>query len=904
MINYSDAFYLAGLLHDIGKFWQRADPSGAQSSAVLSEQTKKLESVLCPTTPKSIYTHKHVLWTAQFFESYNHLFKGAVRIEVPPDCSLERLASAHHNPGNAWERIVQQADHYASSSDRSKIKKDELIVAADDTKAGWDRFKSVPLDSILESVDLSGGENGSARAATGRLWRMPATPLELSETAIFPRKREDSAARLSQTAYADLWKGFTSGLGQYRPHSVAALCEALLTRLWTYSSCFPSSTIAHDLPDVSLYDHLKITAAFSACVCQYLLSQPQYADFNAQTDWRIDEDESPVLLIGADLSGIQAFIYDIASRQASKNLKARSFYLQQTATAVCRYVLNELGLHGGHVLYASGGGFYLLAPNTQRVRSKLGEIRRTIEDRIFEAHRTDLYLSFGNRPLTDRELMAPDRNERSRTLAEAWGQLTGKLAEQKRRRYAGPLLKRFNDFFMPQDVGGGTALDALTGEEIPPGKIEDWTDRDDDSVATLNRQTFQILELGRRLRSTQMLAQGRQMAGTSLTGIVNTFSLEEGRAVPDRAEFLFVLNDPARAIEMAGKHPSLPVSISFYGGNRYPCHDDADQSPKTFNELAGAPEGKRGEEAMQLARLGVLRMDVDSLGQIFQRGLRDRNTLSRMATLSRTLDSFFQGYLNTLRETGRTKAGEPFADHTYIIYSGGDDLFIVGRWDVTLELGEQIRRQFGAFSGNNPSLGLSGGLAIVPPKYPISKAADLAAEAEKAAKEHTTRPEPKGPPVREKDSFCLAGMGLTVQQYRNHKAETSLAPLRWDSEWELVRQLQQEIENYLRDQSLPMSFLTRVAALYAERASGDLYGWRWRMAYSWARLKERLGNDHDKLHRQLDNWLQLLTVGKTAQGFPSELEHSVYDYFDLFQLAARLAELSHRTRPKNQKLNN
>ena len=894
MSDYTDALYLAGLLHDIGKFWQRADPSGEPQSRILSAQTKNLISILCPTNPRSQKpTHKHVLWTAQFFESYGHLFKGDVRIATPQDCSLERLASAHHNPGNAWERIVQLADHYASSSDRSKIKEEELLAAADESKAGWDRFKSVPLDSILESVDLSGADGPQPGASPKRAWRMPAQALGLSEADLFPIPRDEPQARLSQEVYARLWAGFSGHLTNYKPRSVTALCDALMTRLWVYAACFPSSTLSDGLPDVSLYDHLKITGAFSACLYRYLVSQPKYADFNSQTDWRIDDTEAPVVLVGADLSGIQSFIYNVSSRQAAKNLKARSFYLQQTATAACRYVLEEPGLQAGHILYASGGGFYLLAPNTPAVVSKLGEIRQTLESCLFETHGTDIYLALASRPLTDGELMEPDRNARSRVLAKAWGDLTAQLAEQKRRRYAAPLADRFDDFFAPQDIGGRNPLDAITGEEIPQGKVEDWSEGSDtgDSLK-LHAQTHHILELGRRLRSTEMLALGRQQAGTSLAGLMNTYSIEEQQSPPPRANYLVVLNDPQRALEASNTHPALAVSLGFYGGNRYPHHDDRDESPKTFNELAGAPEDLRREQALQLARLGVLRMDVDSLGQIFQRGLRDRNTLSRMATLSRTLDAFFQGYLNTLHQTGTTEAGEAFADHTYIIYSGGDDLFIVGRWDVALELGEQVRKQFAAFCGHNPSLGLSGGLAIVPPKYPIAKAADLAAEAEKAAKEHTTE---RG----EKDAFCLAGMGLTVQRPVKGAAEPSLAPLRWDSEWLLVRRLQRDIQSYLQDDALPKSFLTHVAALYAQRAEGSEYEWRWRMAYNWARLKERLGKDQEPLLQQLDAWLQLLTLGRTAKGFPTELEHSGYDFFDLFQLAARLAELTHRTKPKS-----
>ncbi len=60
--------YLAALLHDIGKAFQRADSSGASSSKLLSENIKKLEGVLCPLHPVTKqYSHKHVLMDGAVF---------------------------------------------------------------------------------------------------------------------------------------------------------------------------------------------------------------------------------------------------------------------------------------------------------------------------------------------------------------------------------------------------------------------------------------------------------------------------------------------------------------------------------------------------------------------------------------------------------------------------------------------------------------------------------------------------------------------------------------------------------------------------------------------------------------------------------------------------------------------
>jgi CRISPR-associated protein Csm1 len=43
-----ETIYLSALLHDIGKFWQRADKGGANSSSILSTATKNNIGDYCP----------------------------------------------------------------------------------------------------------------------------------------------------------------------------------------------------------------------------------------------------------------------------------------------------------------------------------------------------------------------------------------------------------------------------------------------------------------------------------------------------------------------------------------------------------------------------------------------------------------------------------------------------------------------------------------------------------------------------------------------------------------------------------------------------------------------------------------------------------------------------------------
>ena len=73
------------------------------------------------------------------------------------------------------------------------------------------------------------------------------------------------------------------------------------------------------------------------------------------------------------------------------------------------------------------------------------------------------------------------------------------------------------------------------------------------------------------------------------------------------------------------------------------------EDPWTFSDIAA---GKKLEGETTTRLLGVLKADVDYLGQVFQEGLRREQSangfdgLTRIAALSRQMDWFFSGWLN------------------------------------------------------------------------------------------------------------------------------------------------------------------------------------------------------------------------------------------------------------------
>jgi CRISPR-associated protein Csm1 len=103
------------------------------------------------------------------------------------------------------------------------------------------------------------------------------------------------------------------------------------------------------------------------------------------------------------------------------------------------------------------------------------------------------------------------------------------------------------------------------------------------------------------------------------------------------------------------------------------------------------------------------------------------------------LDLFFSGYLNRICEyLSKEYLGENNAEISnlfYILYSGGDDVFIIAPWDKTLDVALEIRNKFDKLTGNNKNLSISAGYIQTKPKFTIRLSANYSKEAESVAKE-------------------------------------------------------------------------------------------------------------------------------------------------------------------------
>lgn len=105
--------------------------------------------------------------------------------------------------------------------------------------------------------------------------------------------------------------------------------------------------------------------------------------------------------------------------------------------------------------------------------------------------------------------------------------------------------------------------------------------------------------------------------------------------------------------------------------------------------------------------------------------IQSLKSISRDAAVSKNLAKFFTHYLNQIIE-------DNYKDQISVVYSGGDDLFLIGAWDRVIDCAFEINKKFKKYTLG--ALSLSAGISIHGPKFPLYRMAKDSGLAEKVAK--------------------------------------------------------------------------------------------------------------------------------------------------------------------------
>ena len=328
---------LGALLHDIGKFSQRA----CLGNMGLSPQSVGITPMICPTGQHGHPTHRHVLYTNEFMETLPFLPNGLDRSRVA------NLASFHHRPDTPDQWIIARADRLSSGMER--------YDHDDGPTPSSTAFRRTRLQAVASTIALP---------ETGPIRPVPLALAEMEPGQAFPLAKADGEDLTSQ--YHALWERFVTAWAANQCPAAPDFINRSISILERFTWCIPSATNA--VPDISLFDHLKTTAAIAACLCQ--------AGEGAA---------EPFFLVAGDLTGIQQYIFGIrqGSGGLARRLRARSFKVAAYLESISLTLLSRLGLSLAQRILFAGGKFHLLLPNTVETREQLAAVERSVSQWLF-----------------------------------------------------------------------------------------------------------------------------------------------------------------------------------------------------------------------------------------------------------------------------------------------------------------------------------------------------------------------------------------------------------------------------------------------------------------------------------------------------------------------------------------
>lgn len=176
---------------------------------------------------------------------------------------------------------------------------------------------------------------------------------------------------------------------------------------------------------------------------------------------------------------------------------------------------------------------------------------------------------------------------------------------------------------------------------------------------------------------------------------------------------------------------------------------------------------------------------------------------------------FFEGWVKRICE-------EPnFKGKIYAVYAGGDDVFLIGPWDVMPDLALKIRDDFAKYTANHPDLHISAGVAFIGGKYPIYQAAEDAEVILKSAKKNEG-----------KDSFGFIGNVWQWDVFKQVRKKFK----------DIVRIVAEKKDGGLEGPNAIIQTLRELAEMKAQKSKNgkEVWGpWQWRGAYLLHRMEER-----------------------------------------------------------------
>ncbi len=466
--------------------------------------------------------------------------------------------------------------------------------------------------------------------------------------------------------------------------------EELLNILFKYGSRLPIL----DEKDcvMPIYDTVKIMAALAT-----------------------SQKEKYRLVIG-DLSGIQDFIYTINPEGSLKVLRARSFYLELLTKSLAYDICEASEVTSANILFSGGGNFLLLLPEDDNLPTKLEMYYKNVNSFFLQEFEGNLHL-----PMADVSFSLDEIKD----IRTKWNELYQKLDQAKKRKFYNLLQEPYNT---PLGIQQDECLvchadgEDVRLKELEPGseqKICDFCDR--------------LKEFGSALRDLKYvygIKCDEKRKGLCLPSIWSDQWWYYDLKNPQKYDRVFQINQlkPDKSILM------------FYSD--YVSEKEGETGKRRTADFIYLSDQAIGSDL-----IATLAMDVDNMGLIFSDGFHatmEQHYLILTHVLSQSLDYFFKFALKkdilanpsfcTCDALEKFKKGDN--RKVSVVYSGGDDMLLVGAWSDVLECAVDIHNKFEEYTCHNSDIGLSGGIYVSHPNFPFYIAVKKAQAGEKLAKDN------------------------------------------------------------------------------------------------------------------------------------------------------------------------
>lgn len=482
--------------------------------------------------------------------------------------------------------------------------------------------------------------------------------------------------------------------------------NSFLEMLERTTSYIPVSGSGDEKVDISVYEHFKQSIAIGSSLFEYLTENEKVKE--QESIYHSPEEfykEKSILLYSMDFSGIQSFIYgQYGKEEVLKNLRSRSFYLEILMENVIDELLKSLNLSVANLLYAGGGHAYFILANTQKTKTLLSDFDADIKVWMQDTFGIDLYIGSGYSECSCNDL----QNKPDGAYSNCFREVSGAVSQNKLRRYGASQIKALNKG--KKTDGERECKICHSSYNLNENGVCSLCDgfaklsRD-----ILNREIFTVVS--DKEKGILPIYKNGYLSGGNI-------KRKDGEEYLNTNKKILI-----RAYSKNGVYKGKDYVKTIYVGD----YHNAD----TLENLV--------KDGVGIKRLGVLRGDIDNLGKAFVGGFeKNKQTLSKSAAFSRKLTQFFKYDINNILRNPVYKI--PFSDgeaentdrKIAIIYSGGDDVFVVGAWKDIIEFGVDLYNNLKEYTQG--TLTVSAGLGIYMPKYPISYMAEKTGELEDYSK--------------------------------------------------------------------------------------------------------------------------------------------------------------------------